>query len=77
MPGSWPRRSLGPLLALLGALPNYPPLALVSAVALVLAVAAQILAISRVVFGDLANEWASSLRLDRLRDLFASETASL
>ena len=40
--GAW-----GPMLALLGALPNYPPLAFVAALALVLAAAAHFLALSK------------------------------
>jgi NADH-quinone oxidoreductase subunit M len=57
--GAW-----GPMLALLGALPNYPPLALVAAVALVLAAAAHFLALSKIIFGKLAAEWEKSPLLE-------------
>ncbi len=74
--GAW-----GPLLALLGALPNYPPLALLGAVALVLAAAAHFLAISRVVFGRLSAEWEKSPLLEpfggRFPDLTAREWTSI
>jgi NADH-quinone oxidoreductase subunit M len=74
--GAW-----GPMLALLGALPNYPPLALVAAVALILAAAAHFLALSKVVFGKLAAEWEKSPLLEpfggRFPDLTAREWTSV
>jgi NADH-quinone oxidoreductase subunit M len=74
--GAW-----GPMLALLGALPNYPPLALVAALALVLAAAAHFLALSKVVFGRLASEWSQSPLLEpfggRFPDLTAREWTSI
>ena len=57
--GAW-----GPMLTLLGALPNYPPLALVAALALVLAAAAHFLALARIIFGKLAAEWEKSPLLE-------------
>jgi NADH-quinone oxidoreductase subunit M len=74
--GAW-----GPMLALLGALPNYPPLALVAALALVVAAAAHFLALSKVVFGKLAGEWSQSPLLEpfggRFPDLTAREWTSI
>ena len=74
--GAW-----GPMLALLGALPNYPPLALVAAVALILAAAAHFLALSKVVFGKLAADWEKSPLLEpfggRFPDLTAREWTSV
>ena len=74
--GAW-----GPMLALLGALPNYPPLALVAALALVLAAAAHFLALSKVVFGKLASEWSQSPLLEpfggRFPDLTTREWTSI
>ena len=74
--GAW-----GPMLALLGALPNYPPLALVAAVALILAAAAHFLALSKVIFGKLAAEWERSPLLEpfggRFPDLTAREWTSV
>ena len=74
--GSW-----GPLLALLGALPNYPPLALVAALALVLAAAAHLLVLSRIIFGKLGGEWEKSPLLEpfggRFPDLTAREWTSI
>lgn len=74
--GAW-----GPMLALLGALPNYPPLALVAALALVLAAAAHFLALSKVVFGRLASEWSQSPLLEpfggRFPDLTTREWTSI
>ncbi len=74
--GAW-----GPMLALLGALPNYPPLALVAAVALILAAAAHFLALSKVIFGKLAAEWEKSPLLEpfggRFPDLTAREWTSV
>jgi NADH-quinone oxidoreductase subunit M len=74
--GAW-----GPTLALLGALPNYPPLALIAALALILAAAAHFLAISRVAFGKLDEEWQRSPLLEpfggRFPDLTAREWTSI
>lgn len=74
--GAW-----GPMLALLGALPNYPPLALVAALALILAAAAHFLVLSKVVFGKLAAEWEKSPLLEafggRFPDLTAREWTSI
>jgi NADH-quinone oxidoreductase subunit M len=74
--GAW-----GPLLALLGALPNYPPLALVAALALALAVAAHFLMLSRIVFGKLAADWEKSPLLEafggRFPDLTTREWTSI
>ncbi|MDB5216000.1 MAG: NADH-ubiquinone oxidoreductase chain, partial [Myxococcaceae bacterium] len=74
--GAW-----GPMLALLGALPNYPPLALVAALALVLAAAAHFLVLSKVVFGRLASEWSQSPLLEpfggKFPDLTAREWTSI
>jgi NADH-quinone oxidoreductase subunit M len=74
--GAW-----GPMLALLGALPNYPPLALVAALGLVTAAAAHFLALSKVVFGKLAGEWEKSPLLEpfggRFPDLTAREWTSI
>lgn len=74
--GAW-----GPLLALLGALPNYPPLALVAALALVLAAAAHLLVLTKLVFGPLATNWEKNPLLEpfggRFPDLTAREWASV
>ena len=74
--GAW-----GPLLALLGALPNYPPLALIAALSLVLAAAAHFFALSRIVFGKLASDWQRSPLLEpfggRFPDLAPREWASV
>lgn len=56
--GAW-----GPMLALLGALPNYPPLAFLAALALVVAAAAHFLVLSRILFGTLDAGWARSPEL--------------
>lgn len=70
--GAW-----GPMLALLGALPNYPPLAFLAALALVVAAAAHFLVLSRVIFGKLDPSWAKSPLLEafggRLPDLTPRE----
>jgi NADH-quinone oxidoreductase subunit M len=50
--GAW-----GPMLALFGALPNYAPLAVVSAFALVVVAAAHFFALGRVVFGKPIEDW--------------------
>lgn len=74
--GAW-----GPMLALMGALPNYPPLALVAALALVLAAAAHFLAVSRIVFGKIASDWEKDPLLEpfggRFPDLTAREWTSV
>ncbi|MDB4941790.1 MAG: NADH-ubiquinone oxidoreductase chain [Labilithrix sp.] len=74
--GAW-----GPVMALLGALPNYPPLALLGALGLVLAAAAHFFAVSRVVFGGLAPEWQRSPLLEpfggRFPDLSRREWLSV
>ncbi|MBX3186238.1 MAG: hypothetical protein KF819_04450 [Labilithrix sp.] len=74
--GAW-----GPMLALLGALPNYPPLAFVAAMALIVAAAAHFLALARIVFGKLAESWQKSPLLEpfggRFPDLSAREWASV
>lgn len=74
--GAW-----GPMLALLGALPNYPPLALVAALALVLSAAAHFLALSKVIFGKLASDWEKSPLLEpfggKFPDLTAREWTSI
>jgi NADH-quinone oxidoreductase subunit M len=74
--GAW-----GPMLALLGALPNYPPLALVAALALILAAAAHFLVLSKILFGKLAKEWEKSPLLEafggRFPDLTAREWMSV
>jgi NADH-quinone oxidoreductase subunit M len=74
--GAW-----GPMLALLGALPNYPPLALAAALALVVAAGAHFIAISRVVFGKIADDWEKNPLLEpfggRFPDLTAREWTSI
>jgi NADH-quinone oxidoreductase subunit M len=74
--GAW-----GPLLSLLGALPNYPPLALVGALALVVAAAAHFLALSKLLFGRLGVEWERSPMLEpfggRFPDLTAREWTAI
>jgi NADH-quinone oxidoreductase subunit M len=74
--GAW-----GPMLALLGALPNYPPLALLGALALLLAAAAHFVALSRIIFGKLGEEWQKSPLLEafggRFPDLTAREWTSV
>lgn len=74
--GAW-----GPMLALLGALPNYPPLALLASVALVVTAAAHFHALSRVVFGKLLPDWEKSPLLEpfggRFPDLTAREWTTI
>ncbi|HVJ89867.1 MAG TPA: proton-conducting transporter membrane subunit, partial [Labilithrix sp.] len=53
--GAW-----GPVLALLGVLSSYAPLAIVATIALVVLAAATLSMVSRVVFGQLDPEWESS-----------------
>jgi NADH-quinone oxidoreductase subunit M len=74
--GAW-----GPMLALVGALPNYPPLALIGAVALVLAAAAHFLVLGRILFGKLDEAWQRHPLLEpfggRFPELTAREWASI
>jgi NADH-quinone oxidoreductase subunit M len=74
--GSW-----GPVLAMLGALPNYPPLAFVAAVALVLLGAAHMLVLSKIVFEKIDIAWEKSLLLEpfggRFSDLSLREGMSV
>lgn len=74
--GAW-----GPMLALLGALPNYPPLALLASVALVVTAAAHFHALSRVVFGKLLPDWEKNPLLEpfggRFPDLTAREWTTI
>jgi NADH-quinone oxidoreductase subunit M len=74
--GAW-----GPLLALFGALPNYAPLAVVSALALVTLAAAHLAAVARVLFGKLDREWERSPLLEafggRFPDLTSREWTTL
>ncbi|HSO33088.1 MAG TPA: NADH-quinone oxidoreductase subunit M [Labilithrix sp.] len=74
--GAW-----GPMLALLGALPNYPPLALIGALALILAAAAHFLVLTRILFGKLDDDWLRSPLLEpfggRFPDLTAREWTSI
>ncbi len=57
--GSW-----GPVLALLGALPNYPPLAVVAALGLFVLACAHVLVFARIVFGTLDGDWEKSAALE-------------
>lgn len=57
--GAW-----GPLLALLGALPNYAPLALVALVALLALAVAHLRVVSKLVFGRLDPSWEKSPLLE-------------
>ncbi len=74
--GAW-----GPVLAILGALASYAPLALVAAAALVILAAAHLAAVSRVTFGPLDAEWTRSELLrpfgGRFPDLTAREWTSI
>ena len=74
--GAW-----GPLLALLGVLSSYAPLAIVAAIALVIIAAAHLSAISRVAFGPLDPEWKKSELLEpfggRFPDLTGREWTSV
>ncbi|MBX3222253.1 MAG: NADH-quinone oxidoreductase subunit M [Labilithrix sp.] len=74
--GAW-----GPLLALLGVLSSYAPLAIVAAIALVVIAAAHLSAISRVAFGPLDPEWEKSELLEpfggRFPDLTGREWTSI
>lgn len=74
--GSW-----GPVLALLGALPNYPPLALASALGLFLLACAHVLVFARIVFGPLDGDWEKSAALEpfggRFPDLGGRESLAV
>ncbi|AKU94104.1 NADH-ubiquinone oxidoreductase chain M [Labilithrix luteola] len=67
--GAW-----GPLLALLGALPNYGPLALVSVVALLVLAVAHLRVVSRLVFGRLDPSWEKSPLLEAFGGRFPDLT---
>lgn len=58
--GAW-----GPLLALLGVLSSYAPLAVVAAIALVVIAAAHLKALSRIAFGDIVKESGGPADLSR------------
>lgn len=70
--GAW-----GPILALLGVLSSYAPLAIVAAVGLVVIAAAHMTAVSRIAFGRIDPEWETSSYLEasggRFRDLSVRE----
>jgi NADH-quinone oxidoreductase subunit M len=68
--GSW-----GPVLALFGALPNYAPLAVVAAIALVVLAAAHLLPLSRLVFGKLDPAWERSPHLEPFGGKFPDLTS--
>ena len=68
--GAW-----GPVLALFGALPNYAPLAIVAAVALVVLAAAHLFAVARVLFGKLDPEWEKSALLEAFSGRFPDLTS--
>jgi NADH-quinone oxidoreductase subunit M len=74
--GAW-----GPVLALLGVLSSYAPLAIVAALALVVTAAAHLSAVSRIAFGPLDPDWEKSKLLERFGgkfpDLTAREWASI
>jgi NADH-quinone oxidoreductase subunit M len=74
--GAW-----GPVLAILGVLPSYVPLALVASAALVVLAAAHLSAVSRITFGPLDAEWTRSEVLrpfgGRFPDLTAREWTSI
>jgi NADH-quinone oxidoreductase subunit M len=74
--GAW-----GPVLALLGVLSSYAPLAIVAAIALVVIAAAHLAAVSRIAFGSLDPEWEKNERLEpfggRLPDLTTREWTSI
>ncbi|MDF2693260.1 MAG: NADH-ubiquinone oxidoreductase chain [Labilithrix sp.] len=73
--GAW-----GPVLALLGVLSSYAPLAIVAAMALVVIAAAHLSAVSRIAFGSLDPEWEKNPLLEpfggRLPDLTSREWTS-
>jgi NADH-quinone oxidoreductase subunit M len=68
--GAW-----GPVLALFGALPNYAPLAVVAAIALVVVAAAHLQALSRLVFGKLETDWERSPYLEPFGGRFPDLTS--
>lgn len=74
--GAW-----GPVLALLGVLSSYAPLAIVAAAALVVIAAAHLSAVSRVAFGPLDPNWEKSAILEpfggKFPDLTAREWTSI
>jgi NADH-quinone oxidoreductase subunit M len=74
--GAW-----GPILALLGVLSSYAPLAIVAAIGLVVIAAAHLSAVSRVAFGPLDPEWERSELLEpyggKFPDLTAREWTSV
>jgi NADH-quinone oxidoreductase subunit M len=74
--GAW-----GPLLALLGVLSSYAPLAIVAAIALVLVAVAHLAVVSRITFGSLDLAWRKSDVLEpfggRFPDLSGREWASV
>jgi NADH-quinone oxidoreductase subunit M len=74
--GAW-----GPVLALLGVLSSYAPLAVVAAIALVVIAAAHLSAVSRVAFGPLDASWEKSDLLEpfggRFPDLTGREWTSV
>ena len=74
--GAW-----GPVLALLGVLSSYAPLAIVAAIALVILAAAHLSAVSRVAFGPLDRGWERSPLLEpyggRFPDLTPREWRSV
>jgi NADH-quinone oxidoreductase subunit M len=57
--GSW-----GPVLVLLGALPNYAPLAVVAALGLFLLACAHVVVFARIAFGTVDAAWAKSAALE-------------
>lgn len=74
--GAW-----GPVLALLGVLSSYAPLAVVAAIALVVMAAAHLSAVSRIAFGPLDPDWRRSELLEpmggRFPDLTGREWTSV
>jgi len=74
--GAW-----GPLLAMLGALPNYAPLAIASGLALVVLAVAHLFAVARVAFGKIDPAWEKSPFLEpfggRFPDLSPREWTSI
>lgn len=74
--GAW-----GPVLALIGALSSYAPLAIASAIALVVVAAAHLVIVSRVAFAALDSEWETSAALvpygGKFPDLTSREWTSI
>lgn len=74
--GAW-----GPMLALLGVLSSYAPLAIAAAIALVVIAAAHLRAVSRVTFGPLDPDWEKNQLLEpfggKFPDLTAREWTSI